>query len=94
MPVRIGINGFGRIGRALLRAARRPELDLELVAVNVLGSPEALARLLARDSCVFDAELTMARGRMANVIGWYDNELGYASRLAELAASVAAASRP
>jgi glyceraldehyde-3-phosphate dehydrogenase/erythrose-4-phosphate dehydrogenase len=44
MPVRIGINGFGRMGRALRRAARRPELVLEVVAVNVLGSPEALFR--------------------------------------------------
>jgi len=50
MSVRVGINGFGRTGRALLRAARRPELGLEVVAVNDLGSAAALARLLARDS--------------------------------------------
>ncbi len=50
MAVRIGINGFGRTGRALLRAARRGELDLEVVAVNDLAPPEALARLLSRDS--------------------------------------------
>jgi len=50
MTVRVGINGFGRTGRALLRAARRPELGLEVVAVNDLGSAEALVRLLARDS--------------------------------------------
>jgi glyceraldehyde-3-phosphate dehydrogenase/erythrose-4-phosphate dehydrogenase len=42
MPVRIGIDGFGRMGRALRRAARRPELDLDVVAGNVLGSPQAL----------------------------------------------------
>ena len=50
MTVRVGINGFGRTGRALFRAADRKELDLEIVAVNDLASPEALARLLARDS--------------------------------------------
>jgi len=50
MTVRIGINGFGRTGRALLRAAGRSELDLEVVAVNDLAPPDALARLLARDS--------------------------------------------
>jgi glyceraldehyde 3-phosphate dehydrogenase len=50
MGVRLAINGFGRTGRALLRAATRPELGLEVVAVNDLGSAEALARLLARDS--------------------------------------------
>jgi glyceraldehyde 3-phosphate dehydrogenase (phosphorylating) len=50
MTIRIGINGFGRTGRALFRATRRPELDIEVVAINDLGRPEALARLLARDS--------------------------------------------
>ena len=50
MTIRMGINGFGRTGRALLRAARRDDLDIEVVAINDLGRPEALARLLARDS--------------------------------------------
>ena len=50
MTVKVAINGFGRTGRALLRAARRPELDLEVVVVNDLAPPDALARLLARDS--------------------------------------------
>ncbi len=50
MAIRVGINGFGRTGRALLRAASRQELDLEVVAVNDLAAPEALAKLLARDS--------------------------------------------
>ena len=40
MGVRLAINGFGRTGRALLRAARRPELGLEVVAVNDLGSAQ------------------------------------------------------
>jgi glyceraldehyde 3-phosphate dehydrogenase len=50
MAVRVGINGFGRTGRALFRAAQRPELDLEIIGINDLGPPQALARLLARDS--------------------------------------------
>jgi len=50
MAIRVGINGFGRTGRALLRAAGRPELDIEVVAVNDLAAPQALARLLSRDS--------------------------------------------
>jgi glyceraldehyde 3-phosphate dehydrogenase len=50
MAVRVGINGFGRTGRALLRAARRRDLGLTVVAVNDLAPPVALARLLARDS--------------------------------------------
>jgi glyceraldehyde 3-phosphate dehydrogenase len=49
MSVAFAINGLGRIGRALLRiAAGRPEL--ELVAVNDLGSASQLAHLLAHDS--------------------------------------------
>ncbi|HYH45187.1 MAG TPA: type I glyceraldehyde-3-phosphate dehydrogenase [Thermoanaerobaculia bacterium] len=51
MPLRFAINGLGRVGRALLRiACSRPELELEIVAVNDLVSAEVLARLLARDT--------------------------------------------
>ncbi|HXU30377.1 MAG TPA: glyceraldehyde 3-phosphate dehydrogenase NAD-binding domain-containing protein [Thermoanaerobaculia bacterium] len=49
MPLRYAINGLGRVGRALLRAARgRP--DLELAAINDLVPAPMLARLIARDS--------------------------------------------
>jgi len=47
---RIAINGFGRIGRNVLRALLERDTDLELVAVNDLTDPAALARLLAFDS--------------------------------------------
>jgi glyceraldehyde 3-phosphate dehydrogenase len=50
MTVRVGINGFGRTGRAFFRAVNGSELGLEIVAVNDLASPESLARLLMRDS--------------------------------------------
>ena len=50
MTVRVGINGFGRIGRNFYRAARRRGLDVEIVAVNDLGSIETMAHLLACDS--------------------------------------------
>ena len=50
MSVRLAINGFGRTGRAVLRAAMKSPHDMEVAAVNDLGDPEALARLLARDS--------------------------------------------
>jgi len=49
MAVRVGINGFGRIGRNILRASLgRP--DLEIVAVNDITSPQTLAHLLKYDS--------------------------------------------
>jgi len=50
MAVRVGINGFGRIGRNFVRAARKGGADLEVVAVNDLTSPEINAHLLKFDS--------------------------------------------
>jgi glyceraldehyde 3-phosphate dehydrogenase len=50
MAVRVGINGFGRIGRNFFRAARRGGADIDLVAVNDLTSPEVNAHLLAFDT--------------------------------------------
>jgi glyceraldehyde 3-phosphate dehydrogenase len=50
MTVRVGINGFGRIGRNFFRAAKAQGADIDFVAVNDLGSPETMAHLLANDS--------------------------------------------
>jgi glyceraldehyde 3-phosphate dehydrogenase len=51
MPIRVGINGFGRIGRLVFRAAMEAgRKDIEFVAINDLGSAEANARLLKYDS--------------------------------------------
>src|SRR4051812_27291916 len=50
MAVRVGINGFGRIGRNFFRAARKGGMDVDLVAVNDLTSPEINAHLLKYDS--------------------------------------------
>ena len=50
MAVRVGINGFGRIGRSLFRAAYEAGTDLEFVAVNDITDPETLAHLLKYDS--------------------------------------------
>jgi glyceraldehyde 3-phosphate dehydrogenase len=43
-----------------------------------------------RASCVFDSPLTQASGDLVKIFGWYDNELGYTSRLIDLAAIIAA----
>jgi glyceraldehyde 3-phosphate dehydrogenase (phosphorylating) len=53
--------------------------DEPLVSSDIIGTSA---------SCVFDSALTMASGRLVKVFGWYDNEWGYANRLAELAALV------
>jgi glyceraldehyde 3-phosphate dehydrogenase len=50
MTVRVGINGFGRIGRNFYRAARARGADIDVVAVNDLGSVETMAHLLKYDS--------------------------------------------
>lgn len=46
-----------------------------IVSVDVIGNPH---------SCIFDSELTSVLGKMVKVVGWYDNEMGYSARLAEL----------
>src|SRR3546814_16977440 len=51
MAVRVGINGFGRIGRLVFRAAMEAKRkDIEFVAINDLGTAEANAHLLKYDS--------------------------------------------
>src|SRR3954471_18319642 len=50
MPVRVGINGFGRIGRNVFRAAQAAGADIEWVAFNDLTDNDTLAHLLKYDS--------------------------------------------
>jgi glyceraldehyde 3-phosphate dehydrogenase len=50
MTVRVGINGFGRIGRNFFRAAKSLGADVDIVAVNDLGSVDTMAHLLRFDS--------------------------------------------
>src|SRR5271165_296197 len=50
MPVRVGINGFGRIGRNVFRAAKQSGADIEWVAANDLTDSRTLAHLLHYDS--------------------------------------------
>ncbi|SDJ20579.1 glyceraldehyde 3-phosphate dehydrogenase [Frankineae bacterium MT45] len=60
MTVRVGINGFGRIGRNFFRAARAAGADIEIVAVNDLTDVATLAHLLKYDTILgrLDAEVT------------------------------------
>ena len=50
MTVRVGINGFGRIGRNFFRAAKQRNADIDFIAVNDLGSVATMAHLLKNDS--------------------------------------------
>ena len=62
MGVKIGINGFGRIGRNFFRAAKQQGRDWDFVAVNDITDPRTLAHLLKYDSVLgtFDAEVGVA----------------------------------
>ena len=73
MTVRVGINGFGRIGRQVLKAIRdKYPSELEVVAFNDIGDLKTMAHLLKYDSNY---------GRF--------NEWGYSCRTADLAALMA-----
>jgi glyceraldehyde 3-phosphate dehydrogenase len=50
MPTRVAINGFGRVGRSVLRIAHEQDADLEIVAINDLTDAATLAHLLRHDS--------------------------------------------
>ena len=56
MTIRVGINGFGRIGRNFFRAARQAGADIDFVAVNDLGSVDTMAHLLKYDSVLGQLE--------------------------------------
>lgn len=61
MSIKVGINGFGRIGRLTLRASFNQSFPFEIVAINDLGSPDLLAHLFKYDSVhgVFPGEVTI-----------------------------------
>ncbi|MEY2739135.1 MAG: hypothetical protein RL259_1044 [Bacteroidota bacterium] len=46
-----------------------------IVSVDIIGNP---------NSCVFDAQLTSVIDKMVKIVGWYDNEIGYSSRIIDL----------
>ena len=64
MAVKVGINGFGRIGRNVFRAAHAAGADLEFVAINDLVDTETIAHLLRYDSVLgrFPGELSVGDG--------------------------------
>lgn len=50
-----------------------------IVSIDIVGN---------RHSCIFDSDLTQVIGNTAKVVGWYDNETGYSSRVADLIAKI------
>ena len=88
MSVKVGINGFGRIGRNFFRAARKQNADIEIVAVNDLGDAKTMAHLLKYDSVlgplgedveasegairVGDAEIRLLNEKDPSALPWKD----------------------
>ena len=64
MSIKVGINGFGRIGRNIYRAASQLNPDIEIVAVNDLGEAHTFAHLLKHDSALgtFGPEVSASDG--------------------------------
>ncbi|MGH1505268.1 MAG: type I glyceraldehyde-3-phosphate dehydrogenase [Acidimicrobiales bacterium] len=67
MTIRVGINGFGRIGRNFFRAAKQAGADIDFVAVNDLGSLDTMAHLLKYDSVlgVLPNEISAVEGGLS-----------------------------
>src|ERR1044072_6584059 len=67
MALRVGINGFGRIGRNFFRAARARDADVEIVAVNDIVDAKTMAHLLKYDSVLgtLDAEVEASDGTIS-----------------------------
>jgi glyceraldehyde 3-phosphate dehydrogenase len=61
-----------------LRGYLKVESD-PIVSMDILGNPH---------SCIIDSELTSAKGNLVKVVGWYDNESGYANRLVNLVSKI------
>ena len=74
MAIKVGINGFGRIGRNILRAAR-DEQELEFVAINDITSADTLAHLLKYDSVL---------GNLPEEVSVNDNQIRIGSRSIEV----------
>ena len=75
--IRVGINGFGRIGRNFFRAALERGSDLELVAANDIGDTKTMAHLLKHDSVLGTLDLPVEAGD--GVIRAGDHEIKFLS---------------
>ncbi|HRH65196.1 MAG TPA: type I glyceraldehyde-3-phosphate dehydrogenase [Bacteroidia bacterium] len=65
---------FKKAAEGSLRGILEYTVD-PIVSIDIVGNPS---------SCIFDSQLTTVLGAMVKIVGWYDNEIGYSNRLAEL----------
>ena len=77
MTVRVGINGFGRIGRNFFRSVLASGADIEVVAANDLGDVKTMAHLLKYDSIL---------GRLADEVSVTDEGIRVGERTLKILA--------
>jgi glyceraldehyde 3-phosphate dehydrogenase len=70
--IRVGINGFGRIGRNFLRAQLQHGGDFEIVAANDIGDPKTMAHLLKHDSVLGTLDLPVEAGEGVIRVGGHE----------------------
>ena len=71
---------FRKASESYLKGYLQVESD-PIVSIDIIGNPH---------SCIIDEALTLAKGTLVKVVGWYDNESGYANRLVNLAELISA----
>lgn len=72
MALRVAINGFGRIGRAFVRAVHESNADIDIVAINDLGDIENLAYLLKYDSVYGKASFPVSTANGKLIMGKWE----------------------
>ncbi|MBU2608470.1 MAG: hypothetical protein KKF26_04060 [Chloroflexi bacterium] len=92
MTTKIGINGFGRIGRLAMRVTTEKKADIDVAVVNDLTDTKTNAHLLKYDSSYgiypgkveASSDAIVVDGRSVKVLSWYDNEWGYGNGVIDL----------
>ena len=74
MAIRVGINGFGRVGRNILRAAMN-DSEIDFVAVNDIAEPEFLAHLLKHDSSLGTLGAHVSHKKDYILVKWYQSKM-------------------
>ena len=73
--------GVSEINEAMVRASSSDLKGILGISYDPIVSCDVIGSTY---SCLFDPELTLVSGRLNRIVGWYDNEMGYSSRLIEL----------
>ena len=79
LQMETSINSINEAFKSASQTYLKGILEVEenpIVSIDIIGNPH---------SCILDAALTSSKGNLVKIVGWYDNEAGYANRLADVA---------